>query len=221
MQARIVEVFKSIQGEGPYQGKTQVFVRFWGCNLNCIFCDTPVDSFSIKSLKGLIGEILAYGECDSVSLTGGEPLLQVDFLKELAKFLKGYGKTLYLETNGILYQNLIPLISYVDIIAMDFKLPSSTGLKGFWDEHRRFLEIAKEKEVFVKAVITKATRIEDLYLSLSLIKEVAGDTLFVLQPDYPFEDLLEKKLDFYQEVCKAQGIKVRIMGQVHKYLGIK
>ncbi len=42
MNARISEIFYSLQGEGLCVGVPQVFVRFWGCNLSCGWCDTPI-----------------------------------------------------------------------------------------------------------------------------------------------------------------------------------
>jgi len=149
MKAKISEVFKSIQGEGLYQGKDQLFVRFFGCNLDCSFCDTKLSSYKQLSLDELLGQIATFSDYHSLSLTGGEPLLQIDFLKELVEQLKKDGKIVYLETNGSLYQNLTRVIDNIDIIAMDFKLSSSTGMKDFWFEHREFLKVAKTREVFV------------------------------------------------------------------------
>ena len=85
-----------------------------------------------------------------MSLTGGEPLLQKDFLKGLLSLFKESRMISYLETNGILYKELQSIIDDIDIIAMDFKLPSSTKCRSFWDEHKRFLEVALRKEVFIK-----------------------------------------------------------------------
>ena len=40
-KANISEIFQSIQGEGKYAGASQVFVRFFECNMHCAWCDTP------------------------------------------------------------------------------------------------------------------------------------------------------------------------------------
>jgi len=134
-KARITEMFTSIQGEGLYVGERQLFIRFHGCNLSCRFCDEKrkeKDAFSEYEASELIKEIIISGK-RNISLTGGEPLLQADFLKEMLPALKKEGKRIYLETNGILTAGLLKILKYVDIISMDFKLPSSTGLKPYWD----------------------------------------------------------------------------------------
>ncbi|MCM8763078.1 MAG: 7-carboxy-7-deazaguanine synthase QueE, partial [Candidatus Omnitrophica bacterium] len=77
MQAKIAEIFKSIQGEGIYQGREQVFVRFYGCNLKCQFCDTPLTHYEELRPEELLNRINIFGvDYHSLSLTGGEPLLQ-------------------------------------------------------------------------------------------------------------------------------------------------
>ena len=81
MKAKITEIFSSIQGEGPYVGIKQVFVRFFGCNTKCVWCDTQKSSFkeySIKEAASKIRLLSAYSH--SVSFTGGEPLLYKDFI---------------------------------------------------------------------------------------------------------------------------------------------
>lgn len=221
MKAKISEVFKSIQGEGPYQGLAQVFVRFFGCNLSCSFCDTSLKRWAEESIESLLEKILALGDCRCVSLTGGEPLLQVDFLKELAAELKNRAKTVYLETNGILYRSLEKVIDYIDIIAMDFKLPSSTAGNNFWQMHREFLKIALKKEVFVKAVVSSTTELSDIVESIKIIKELKPDLCFVLQPQNPFECLLRGRLKEFESVCLRENIDVKVIAQLHKELGVK
>ncbi|MCM8779797.1 MAG: 7-carboxy-7-deazaguanine synthase QueE, partial [Candidatus Omnitrophica bacterium] len=171
MQARIAEIFKSIQGEGIYHGVEQVFVRFFGCNLKCNFCDTPLTNYEELENQELLNRISAFGNgYHSISLTGGEPLLQTDFLKELLPFIKSEGIKSYLETNGILYRQLSQIINNIDIVAMDFKLPSSTGMTCFWQEHENFLRIALKKEVFVKIVVLNSTTQKEIGKSISLIR---------------------------------------------------
>jgi len=221
MKGNISEIFKSIQGEGLYQGDEQVFIRFFGCNLQCSFCDTKLRNYSQKSVLEVLQEVRSHSGCDCVSVTGGEPLLQIDFLTELAKELKNDGKAIHLETNGVLYKDLSKVVNFIDTVAMDFKLSSSTGMRDFWREHREFLKISQEKEVFVKAVIGKDTLIEDVRIALAIIKEVDRDLFFVLQPENPFEELMEKKLNYFEKTCKQAGINVKIMPQLHKMIGVK
>ena len=70
---RIKEIFESIQGEGPFIGYKQLFIRFCGCNLNCRYCDTDFDKESSKeySIEELVSICNQKKDCHSVSLTGG------------------------------------------------------------------------------------------------------------------------------------------------------
>ncbi len=221
MQAKISEIFKSIQGEGTYQGIPQVFVRFFGCNLECSFCDTPLDSYQEMSIQEVLDKIYSYCDYHSITFTGGEPLLQVEFLIELAKELKKRGKVTHLETNGTLYEELEEVIEYIDIIAMDFKLPSSTNSKAYWNEHGQFLRVARQREVFAKAVVGKDTDIYDIHKAVILIKRFDPDLNFILQPQNPFEGELEEKILLFKQICRNANINTRIIPQSHKALGVK
>ena len=221
MEAKIAEIFKSIQGEGIYQGYQQVFVRFFGCNLRCSFCDTGLFYYRKMSLDEVMDKIISYQDYHSVSLTGGEPLLQVEFLKELTRRLKDKNKIIYLETNGTLYQNLSEIIEHIDIIAMDFKFPSSTGLLSLWRKHEEFLKIAQDKEIFIKAVISPVTREEDIFSALALVQELGQNLIFVLQPQNPFEEVLKGKLKYFQEICESRHINTKVILQLHKQLSVK
>ncbi|MEA3328725.1 MAG: 7-carboxy-7-deazaguanine synthase QueE [Candidatus Omnitrophota bacterium] len=222
MVAKISDLFESIQGEGIYQGVKQVFVRFYGCNLDyCRFCDTRLEYYHEYGIEELFNRILYYKQgFHSLCLTGGEPLLQADFLKEFLKLLKTQRLTTYLETNGTLADQLSGLIDQIDIIAMDLKLPSSTGLRSFWPEHRKFLEIASSKIVFLKIVICNSTRQEDIEQALKII---TGFNLpLVLQPNYfEMNPGLVDKLKSFQEVCLRGLSDVRIIPQLHKIMGVK
>lgn len=217
----INEIFKSIQGEGPYQGTVQAFVRFAGCNLRCSFCDTDNRTLHVYDVCDVLKEIDAFTPYDSVSLTGGEPLLQVDFLTELVIGLEKMGQRVYLETNGVLPGELAKVIDYIDVVAMDFKLPSSANLRPFWKEHRDFLRIARRKTVFVKAVVGRGTEPADIEESAAIIKDIDINIPFILQPQNPLEDILRGRIQSLAGLCNEKGLRVKIIGQLHKRLGVK
>lgn len=221
MKAKISEIFKSIQGEGIYQGEEQIFVRFYGCNLRCIFCDTKLESYNEKTVEEVFEKICSFDSSAAVSLTGGEPLLNWKFIKLLSPLLCSAGKSIHLETNGILYHNLKEVIDCIDVVAMDFKFPSSTGAGEFWKEHREFLKIALQKQVFIKAVIGKDTTCEDVFESIKIVKELKANIPFILQPENPFENLLVPKLTHFKDIYKSKDMDVMILPQLHKMLGIK
>ncbi len=212
-----------MQGEGIYFGEEQIFVRFFGCNLKCKFCDTRLDRFTEYEPQELLEELKLYHDNHrTVSFTGGEPLLQKYFLKEMLKLTQKEGYSNYLETNGILYSALEDVIEYVDIVAMDLKLPSSTGLKDFWHYHRRFLEVASQKEVFLKIVICHSTREEDIREALSLIGGINKFLILVLQPNtYEDENSMRAKLDSFKGIASENGITSCIIPQLHARIGIK
>jgi len=221
MEAYITEIFESLQGEGPYQGIPQLFVRFFGCNLSCSFCDTRPLTYKQWGLDELLSYIGRFSGYHSISLTGGEPLQQVSFLQELLPRLKREKKIVYLETNGVLYGAAEKVINDIDIVAMDFKLPSSTDMRDFWHEHREFLRLAAKKDIFVKAVITPATHIDDIDAALAIIKEIRPHTLLVLQPAYPYEDQLQEKLRHFAVFARQHSTAVCVRRQLHKQLGIR
>ena len=223
MKGRITEVFDSIQGEGIYLGEKQLFVRFFGCNLKCKFCDTKLDGFEEYEPQELFEKLRQFrGDFHSISFNGGEPLLQNDFLKEMLTLTRSEGIKNYLETNGTLPEELGTVIDHLDIVAMDLKLPSSTNLVNYWEIHRDFLKIASKKEVFLKAVICRSTKVKDLRDALRLIKEVNKSIVLVLQPNC-FEDhgRLDKKLTKFKDICFKENITACVIPQVHKIADLK
>lgn len=158
----------------------------------------------------------------TVAFTGGEPLVQKDFLKEIMKLTKNDGLCNYLETNGTLPQALEEVIDYVDIISMDMKLPSSADIAGFWQEHRKFFEIASRKEVFVKAVICKTTAKDDLWQALGLMREINRAAILVLQPDSNEDSAqIDPKVDSLRDLCALEGITSCVIPQIHKVIGVR
>ena len=87
-------------------GLAAVFVRFYGCNLRCSYCDSMYavegDDFKVMSVDEVVAAVEAYRkDCGikCVTLTGGEPLLHQDIAELLAK-LSGLGFFVNVETNG-------------------------------------------------------------------------------------------------------------------------
>jgi len=121
---RVSEIFPSLQGECDRVGQPMVFLRLWGCNMRCKYCDTKYaveGEFREMEIGEIVNSIITMG-LDKVYITGGEPLLHKD-LERLIKHLKDRGFEVYLDTNGSLYNDRI--FDLVDGIYMDVKTPSS------------------------------------------------------------------------------------------------
>lgn len=123
-----VDIFSTIQGEGPFAGEPAIFVRLAGCNLACPACDT---NYTLNRRQQTPGEIVAlilrYREetCPGANLiviTGGEPFRQRCGI--LTRFLLDEGFRIQFETNGTLYDpSMVDYWDYVTVICSP-KTPS-------------------------------------------------------------------------------------------------
>jgi organic radical activating enzyme len=154
-----------------------------------------------------------------ISLTGGEPLLQTSFLMEWIPMIRN-DCTLYLETNGIYSENMNIINNLVDVVSIDFKLPSSTGLRPFWDDHTKFLQSARGKTLFVKVVVTRDTKAADILTTCNIISEFDRSTMLVIQPASGLFAPESKMLIDYQQVALRIIEDVRIIPQAHKILNV-
>lgn len=170
--ARVVEVFSSIQGEAELIGVRQVFLRFFGCNLRCDWCDSPetlaaprgslppgraeqtagrgdfaplANPAPLESVLGAVRHLAQQAPHHSVSLTGGEPLLHARFLEAFLPRLRETGLPAYLETNGLLPDHVARVLPWLDWIGMDLKPPSCTGdpCPDWLQRHEAFLRVAQ------------------------------------------------------------------------------
>jgi len=201
----IHEIFPSFQGEGILVGVPQVFVRFSGCNLRCSYCDTPESRERVKEctvygwggaretlgnplgvaeVAGLVSSLWDAG-MHSVSLTGGEPLLQAAGLEALLPAFRREGIPVYLETNGTLGDALDGVLHWLDHVAMDVKLPSSQGGEDLTGRQRDFLARVPPGRAFLKMVIGEETGdVETEKACRELGEPEVAETL-VLQPATP------------------------------------
>ena len=120
---RISEIFYSIQGEGRLSGVPSVFIRTSGCNLRCVWCDTPYTSWNPEGKEMTLEEIFHAIESyplGHVVLTGGEPLLSHE-IEELSARLKTAGAHLTIETAATIFKPVS-----CDLVSMSPKLSNST-----------------------------------------------------------------------------------------------
>lgn len=243
MKAPVREAFVSIQGEGPYVGYRQLFLRFPKCNLNCIYCDTLREWESDKACRvetspgsgefreipnplssaTVLDLIAAQKRIHSVSLTGGEPLLYAQFIKEL----KGSRSPLYLESNMTLPEGAKEVKDLVRYVSGDFKLDGQCDFRGQYEKYfnataRSFsiLRRTSFRDCFCKIVVTAGLDQEDFMHALEQIKGTIS--ALILQPVTPLGEaraaspqemmgLQEKAMDLVEDV--------RIIPQTHKLWG--
>lgn len=118
----INEIFHSIQGESTYAGEPCVFVRLTACDLRCSWCDTPYAFHEGRKMS--VDEVLAAVDacgCETVEITGGEPLLQPEVIPLMSRLVDA-GRRVLLETGG--HRSLEGVPAGVTTI-MDVKCPGS------------------------------------------------------------------------------------------------
>ena len=248
--ARLIEVFSAIQGEGLNVGTRQIFIRFAICDLRCNYCDsahtwvapseyrievTPgLRDFEVYSNPVELSTLLEFIERqnipqlhDSISLTGGEPLLHAPFLKEFLPEVRSLTNLpIYLETGGHRPEQLLTILPYLDSVGMDLKLPSVSG-ESHWQAHAQFLQSCYESqiEVFVKIIISSQTDVAELEKAANLVAAVSPEILVYLQPVTPLE--VSQKPMFaptpeqvltWQALMKKWLKQVRVVPQTHKML---
>ena len=243
LSVNLVEIFSSIQGEGLFVGCRQVFVRLAGCNLSCRYCDTR-ESFAApaaarvetepgsREFHSLANPVGGFGLRDAVAnlcrsqhhsviLTGVEPLLQPQAVSILSP-LRRQGVRLYLETNGTLPGILRQTIQDIDIVSMDFKLPSDLAGQNFWREHAEFLQVASQRDVFVKIVLSNDTKQDEMKQAIQLIADVNTSIPLILQPVTPINGVLPIHPDHvlrWQDFALTKLRDVRVIPQTHKIMG--
>jgi len=203
----INEIFYSISGESINSGFPTIFIRTFGCNLRCSYCDSMYavegDDYKEMSVDEILSEISNY-LCHRVIFTGGEPLIQKDAY-ELINRLASDGYSVEIETNGAVPLYPMDFMNPLITITMDWKCPSSGMTDKMISEN---LSILGKRDV-VKCVVGST---EDLY-EMKRISKLTRAQVFVspifgkIEPKEIVEYLLDNNLT-----------NVRFQLQIHKFV---
>ena len=202
---KVNEIFKSIEGEGIRTGLPCTFIRLYGCNLCCKYCDTRYScenkEFTLMSKDEIVNKVKELGG-SRVTITGGEPLLDL-FLNELIIALRKEHIEVNIETNG----SLDIQWCLADIITMDYK----TSASGMEDRMMLSnLKALKETDVLKFVVGSK----HDLDTMKRVIEEYEPECRIYVSPVFGMieahelvEYVLENNLD-----------NVTVQVQLHKII---
>ncbi len=198
IEIKVSEIFTSFQGEGPYIGTPATFLRLYGCNLNCQWCDTDISTYEMLSVDDVAEILLTQMEFNNINLlviTGGEPTLQMEEIKRLIKEIPEDIK-IQLETNGSIFEYL-PEIEYV--------------ISPKEDKEKVFENYYKFENVFFKFVITCEEDIDEV---ISIKNKYGYDKTIWLQGEFSKDALMADLIR--ENFPRLENIKLSV--QTHKYL---
>lgn len=244
------EIFVSLQGEAGEVGRPQLFLRLAGCPLRCTYCDTPrswrrrptwelhlgaatverSNPVTHTDLDRALAEACAHHGLDprgaTLSVTGGEPLEQADFL---AGWLPQWPGRVLLETAGIWPERLAQLLPQVDFLSLDWKLDGTLRAGAELCAPRACLELAASAppplQTWVKLVLTAEVSDEALAAALREIAAVAPGARVFLQPATPrgggAEPPAAARLLAWAIEHGPLGLDLRVLPQTHPLLGVR
>ena len=175
MQASVnsIETFGLVDGPGI---RTVIFLN--GCMLRCLYCHNP-ETWHMGNKNYTVDELVAkilrnkpYFKRNNggVTFSGGEPLLQIDFLLDICKKLKEEGIHIALDTAGVGIGKYEEILSLIDLVLFDIKYPNNEGYKKLTgrdiSESEKFIECLNRcgKPVWIRQVIVPGMMDNDAYL---------------------------------------------------------
>ena len=218
---QVVEIFKSIQGEGTLIGSPMVFIRLWGCNMNCVWCDTRYSwapEFKEKTKRTVytpesLTEFLleTYSEITWFNFTGGEPTLWHEELLQTTNLLQSHSKKVSIQTNGKDWKN--DLFKKIDKVCMDIKCPQS-GEKSDLESISR---LRAQDEI--KLVLDST---EDIEYAKEVIKNYHSNASIIIQPvmnpGQSLDNYYGKLRSLIDVFIPLQTNRIRILPQLHQLL---
>ena len=210
---KISEIFYSIQGEGMLTGIPSVFVRTSGCNLRCVWCDTPYTSWAPEGTEMTVDEVLACVRTHPARhavVTGGEPMIAPG-IAELTQELKQLGLHITIETAGTVYHPVA-----CDLMSISPKLANSTPHQreaGKWAaQHERLRyqpevlrQLMAEYEYQLKFVVASP---DDMAEIAAVLKATSADrSRVVLMPEGITSEAVRERAPWLTEICKHEGFR--------------
>jgi 7-carboxy-7-deazaguanine synthase len=210
---KISEVFYSIQGEGMLTGVPSVFVRTSGCNLRCVWCDTPYTSWTPEGADMTIEEVLAcvrQHPAKHAVVTGGEPMIAPDIIR-LTERIRHLGLHVTVETAGTVYHPVA-----CDLMSISPKLENSTPRErenGKWAaQHERLRyqpevlkQLMAEYEYQLKFVVASP---DDMPEIARILEDTDADrSRVVLMPEGITSDAIRERAPWLTEICKREGFR--------------
>ena len=209
-QVPISEIFYSIQGEGKLVGRPSLFVRFAGCNLRCIWCDTievwrrgkPIP---IRNLLDTIGRYSGRGI--DIVFTGGEPLLHSKVIIELVKAYREGFLYFQIETNGTIEPSE-ELLSFDNVVFnVSPKLSNSgmpEGMRIVPPAMETLSRLSREGRAIFKFVVRGREDVEEAIRNFVEPFEIPRQSVYLMPLSSTREEFIERSPKIV-ELCKEFG----------------
>lgn len=223
----IHSVYKATEGEGFHIGTNQIFVRYQGCAIGCVNCDS-METWSFDGekieLSSLVDQIESlaiqpFGKIKRVSITGGDPLhpQHVPSVHALVDELKARDYFINIEAAGT--RIIDDLFEKLDFISCDYKTPS-TGVKTRLNLLHKLIQ-NYEGKYQIKAVVADERDFLDCVEAFKALQEMSGKSQlnWFITPCYePNEEYPGHRIQKILDLNQQYGSLFRVVVQQHKMI---